>query len=69
MSNLELSDSEKLAYQMITSTPDAVKQLATPDGGIGLNAMHAFMRNLVRKMELAEAKRRNTFVDVEVKRE
>ena len=61
---IELSDSEKIAYQMVTSVPKVSQVVMKADGSIDIKDLHAYMNALVRHMNYAEIKRRGNYVDV-----
>ena len=65
--SIELSNSEKIAYQMVTAVPAASKEVVQANGAIDIKDLHAYLRKLVREMELADTKRRSSYTDVDAK--
>lgn len=59
-----LSNSEKIAYRMITALPDVASKVANGTSTIDVKDMHSYMHRLVLGMEVAEAIRRENYIDV-----
>lgn len=61
---MEISNSEKMAIDLIKNYPELIQQVLTPEGNIEINKLYDFYNKFHRQLELSHNRRKGLFEDI-----
>ena len=67
MSDVQLTQDEKVAIALLRNTPEEIQKLARPDGTINLDDVHSYFYNLSRRLEFIRSRKKKEYIDVDKK--
>jgi len=69
MASANLTPIEMIAFTLLRNTPEEIQKIAQPNGTIHQDDIHRYFRDLARKLDYAQIRRKNEYIDIEYSKE